>query len=606
MKFTNWLSFCVISLCLITGIFLHQGAKKLSTTFDEAGHLLSSLDVVRNHDTSFYYVNPPLLKIITGLYIEHSDLNLVLPPPLKSGDVRWHLRARNFANENRSTFLEALNKARTIVIVFFLLTALSLFFCVSSIANQTAGFVSFALWTFSPFTWGFANLFTMDIPVCFFLVWITYFAGNFYKTHKPRTLYFFTLTLMLSFLTKFSTILILPALLFGFVMILKKSNARKMILLWLGASFVIALFLINLLYFFNHTPTRLSGLEFQSVLMTGRPYPPYKSIPYNSDPPKIVSGNRFRNTWIGNIPLPFPRDMILGLDEQKSHEDMRLLAYINGDIQNGGWWYYYLYCAFVKLPEIFFLMLALAAFSVKKNLFKEFRHDPFIQLSLLCFVSYLVLISFNTGINVHFRYALPVYLYLCILMSTAAAFFEKRMALIALTLLLCTPIAMTYPDTLSYFNTLSGGSRQGWRRLVDSNHDWGQDLIALKEWMDRHPEVKVINAGLQTVIDPAFYGLKIKRAAPQLPTELAKYYPPYPTTPTEGWYAISGSSLAGMPFLAYDGEGRWYPVPLRAFDYLKNRTPDDYAGLSISLFYISGDEAKKIQDAFKKNGFVLR
>src|SRR5206468_11204129 len=43
---------------------------------------------------------------------------------------------------------------------------------------------------------------------------------------------------------------------------------------------------------------------------------------------------------------------------------------------------------------------------------------------------------------------------------------------------------LVYPHYLAYFNELAGGPRNGYKRLVDSNLDWGQDLKGLKRWAD--------------------------------------------------------------------------------------------------------------------------
>ena len=40
------------------------------------------------------------------------------------------------------------------------------------------------------------------------------------------------------------------------------------------------------------------------------------------------------------------------------------------------------------------------------------------------------------------------------------------------------------PHYLAYFNELAGGPANGFKELVDSNLDWGQDLKNLKLWLD--------------------------------------------------------------------------------------------------------------------------
>ena len=46
----------------------------------------------------------------------------------------------------------------------------------------------------------------------------------------------------------------------------------------------------------------------------------------------------------------------------------------------------------------------------------------------------------------------------------------------------------TAPHFLSYFNSLAGGSQNGWRMLGYSNVDWGQDLLLVHDWIEKHPE----------------------------------------------------------------------------------------------------------------------
>ena len=43
-----------------------------------------------------------------------------------------------------------------------------------------------------------------------------------------------------------------------------------------------------------------------------------------------------------------------------------------------------------------------------------------------------------------------------------------------------------WPNYLAYFNQLAGGPSHGYRHLVDSSLDWGQDLPALNNgWLQR-------------------------------------------------------------------------------------------------------------------------
>ena len=56
--------------------------------------------------------------------------------------------------------------------------------------------------------------------------------------------------------------------------------------------------------------------------------------------------------------------------------------------------------------------------------------------------------------------------------------------------------ALASPHFLSYFNEFGGGTASGYRYVVDSNYDWGQDLKRLKEWVDKN-----LPAGRQVAVD---------------------------------------------------------------------------------------------------------
>lgn len=60
-----------------------------------------------------------------------------------------------------------------------------------------------------------------------------------------------------------------------------------------------------------------------------------------------------------------------------------------------------------------------------------------------------------------------------------------------------------YPHQLTYFNELSGGPENGCKHLLHSNLDWGQDLLFVREWMEREgirrDEVQTILHGPLTI-----------------------------------------------------------------------------------------------------------
>src|SRR5262249_22167699 len=61
--------------------------------------------------------------------------------------------------------------------------------------------------------------------------------------------------------------------------------------------------------------------------------------------------NLFLASWLREVPIPLPADMIQGIDLQRvDFERDPRKSYLNGEIRQGGWWYYYLYGFLYKVP----------------------------------------------------------------------------------------------------------------------------------------------------------------------------------------------------------------------------------------------------------------
>lgn len=83
-----------------------------------------------------------------------------------------------------------------------------------------------------------------------------------------------------------------------------------------------------------------------------------------------------------------------------------------------------------------------------------------------------------------------------------------------LQILVCASLLATtvsslrvYPHQLACFNEIAGGPEDGWRHLLGSNLDWGQDFLFLARWLDSIPSATIalthppVHSGL---VGPAF------------------------------------------------------------------------------------------------------
>jgi hypothetical protein len=68
-------------------------------------------------------------------------------------------------------------------------------------------------------------------------------------------------------------------------------------------------------------------------------------------------------------------------------------------------------------------------------------------------------------------------------------------------------VALAYPHFICYMNRLAGGTGCGYEHLLDSNYDWGQDVIRLREFLDERGirRIYLQYFGTQAAIE--YYGI---------------------------------------------------------------------------------------------------
>lgn len=118
-------------------------------------------------------------------------------------------------------------------------------------------------------------------------------------------------------------------------------------------------------------------------------------------------------------------------------------------------------------------------------------------------------------LNLGQRHVLPFYAALFVLCGAAAPRRGDGPALrrtlaagsAGLLILLGVETARWFPDYLAYFNPLVPAG-QGYRHLVDSSLDWGQDLPGVREYIGAHPERAPFRLAYFGSGDPAAWGVR--------------------------------------------------------------------------------------------------
>ncbi len=191
--------------------------------------------------------------------------------------------------------------------------------------------------------------------------------------------------------------------------------------------------------------------------------------------------------------------------------------------------------------------------------------------------------SLAFGMTLGQRHLSPMYPLLFVtagaVAAPAAAGPRWRAALLALLASHAVSSLASFPRPLAYFNVAAGGSSGGWRYLVDSNIDWGQDLRRLGDWMAR-AGVPTIHLAYFGTGDPENEGVPYRKVYRFM--DLSSEHPA--TLPGPGdTLAVSVTLLQGL--YCSDPEVR------ALLDAVRTRlTPIGKAGDSIFIYRIPAGE----------------
>ena len=137
-----------------------------------------------------------------------------------------------------------------------------------------------------------------------------------------------------------------------------------------------------------------------------------------------------------------------------------------------------------------------------------------------------------------------------------------------------------HPHYLSYFNQFAGGPKNGWKFLVDSNIDWGQDLKGLRSYIRKEKISDVIFSYFGTAcygdIGFSYQPLLMIHAKPN-----EKNIKVNSLTPEKEILAISVTHLQGVYLNKFFGPDMFF--------WLKRKKPIERIGYSIYVYDITND-----------------
>jgi hypothetical protein len=446
--------------------------------------------------------------------------------------------------------------------------------------GPSAGLVALTLWCFCPNIIGHAQLVTSDAAAAALGVSAGYVFWRWARRPRWESAGAAGLVLGLAELTKATWLVLFPLWPALWAVGAWRNRHRagpKEVFSQIGqlaGILAVAVFTLNAGYGFEGSFQPLGHFDFVSKALAPRVH--------GKEGFALV--NRFHNTWLGQIPVPFPEHYVLGIDQQRLDLEQADWAYLRAEWRQGGWWYYYLYALAIKVPlGTSTLVLLAACLTLGHRACSASRYGVVFLIAPAAVV--LALVSSQSGSVLYVRYVLPILPFTFIWASkTASPVYRGNRwiaAIVAGALTWSVSSSLyVYPHSLSYFNEMVGGPKGGHAHLLDSNIDWGQDLLYLKAWLDEHPEARPLGLAYWGSYDAWLAGID-HRLPPRGPQcTIGRLGTPDQTGPLPGWYALSVNELRRHT---------------RDYDYFLRFRPVAMAGYSIYIYHVTPQEANRVR-----------
>jgi hypothetical protein len=228
-------------------------------------------------------------------------------------------------------------------------------------------------------------------------------------------------------------------------------------------------------------------------------------FPHIAPPPPIDSAQADAlgvPQWFQALrPLLLPGDFFKAVAQKLLHSQAGQDAYLCGEWRKMGWWYYYLAALWFKTPIPLLALIAVGA----SLLLWRVRNAAFASLVPWVAAGLFVASTLTSKIDIGVRHMLPLYPLLAVGIATEFAKASQKTRIGGwLAILWLAVVAMfAYPQFIPYTNEFGGGTANGYKVLIDSNYDWGQDGKRLKQWMQEHgvEQISLDFFGTQTAIE---------------------------------------------------------------------------------------------------------
>ena len=564
----RWFVIAIALMLTVQAIVMTLTAVRLTVTHDEYWHIPVGL---LNWKTGRFDVepsNPPLLRMwATWPLLFTSAESPRTEPTSNLTRIGDEFLAANNSNIDRFVVI-----ARLPMIVLTVLAGALLARWAWEWHGPWAACLVTWLWSREPNLLAHGSLVTTDAGGTAFWIASLFVAWRFSARPTTRNAVLTGAMLGLAQAAKFTNILLVPLILALWFLERWRNEsveplARRDALKRWGLLLLTTWMCLNVTYLFRGIGTPLRDFDFAS---------------------KSAQGWQKSVGPLAALPVPLPRDYVIGIDRQKAALESDHAVFLDQEWNTTGFRHYFLMTLLYKWPHSIHVLLL---WSVIHSII--FRTATTWRRCLWCWLpaGLIVAVASLSGMQLGIRYVLPaIPLFLLFVSEIASRWswpqIRWRPLAVAVLLLVCDPWH-SHPEYLAYFNELAGGIEGGRSHLLDSNLDWGQDLHELQRFVADHPEVEPLSLAYFGTLPPQSFGLR--------------YELPPVNTPRPGWYAVSVNFVMGRPYWTRDGHGSKLDLyPTNDVSYFHSFEPKYHIGAAIDVYHLTDEDVRRWYSAQRR------
>jgi hypothetical protein len=510
-------------------VFFLQGysiASRKSNVFDEPAHILAGYAyVTEGMDFLAPLHHPVVARSLAALFpatLLDLDFDRFVQPEedLQSNFDRYSLK---FLYENKVDGRTILFYARMGNIMLGAFLGFFVYLWARELWGAVGGLLSLAFYALSPEVLAHSSLATTDLPITAFFFLTAYLMYRVFSSGPGIVLAAASgVALGLALATKHTALLLAPTIAAAYVGAVMSGRAGLLrSIRSLGLTLAVAYAAVWAIY----------GFRYHSI------DPLYHGLHWET-----FAGTGLEPLFDALRAIKFlPESYLYGIAGVLSSGGGGKVAFLMGEYSLTGWWYYYTVAFLIKTPiaALVLMALALACAAVRREQATLVK----VGFVLLPAVVVFVVVS-SQKVNIGIRHVLPALPFLFLVVGAFFASTLTRWKAAVSALCVAWHIyaaASIHPHQLAYFNEFVGGPGNGYKYLVESNVDWGQDLAGLKEYMDEN-KIEGIKLSYFGLSNPAYYGID----SIYMPSFLVLGEKNREAVTPAGYFAISATMLQGV------------------------------------------------------------